>query len=65
LCNTYNKKKCGDRYGEIDGNTLRGVSEKQAQRLQKLGAEYIGGFNTYNYDSQLSQVLQGSIVDIN
>lgn len=65
LCNTYNKKKCSDRDGVLDGNTLRWVSEKQAQRLQSLGAEYIGGFNTYNYESNLSQVLQGSIIDIN
>jgi hypothetical protein len=63
ICNQFNRMPCLD--WDADGDVY-GVSESQWNWLNDLGdVELIEGFNTYNGDSDLSQILQGSWLKIN
>jgi len=69
LCDNFNKRNSNtkDWDGELSPNeNIYGVSTKAANYLNKnydVEIEYT--FNTYNYDSDLSQVLQGSRLQLN
>ena len=56
-CNDYNTLACDDWESEIYG-----VSKAQAEWLSERGFEIGESFNTYNGESSLSQVLQGTLV---
>ena len=58
LCDKFNELNtdCKD----WDGDFAWGVSQKGADFLELIGMEYKHEFNTYNGDSDLSQILQGS-----
>lgn len=55
LCNKYNKLPCADWDSDICG-----VSESQSKWLIKHGLRVGASFNTYNGESNLSQVIQGT-----
>lgn len=60
LCDKYNKLKCNDWDGEYYG-----VSASQQKWLDNRGFVVEGeSFNTYNGDSSLSQVLQGTTLKL-
>ena len=58
LCDKFNElnTNCKD----WDGDFAWGVSQKGADFLELIGMESKHEFNTYNGDSDLSQILQGS-----
>ena len=58
LCDSFNKKRVGD----WDGDT-HGVSASGQKWLEKMSLELGDTFNTYNGESSLSQVLQGTICE--
>lgn len=60
-CEAFNKLACDDWEGEYYG-----TSAKQCAWLDRKGftASRRGEFNTYNWDSNLSQVLQGSFLTL-
>jgi len=61
ICKEFNQLPCEDHDGEACG-----ISADQWQWLNDLGeVEIINTFNTYNGDSDLSQILQGSWITIN
>tara|TARA_R110000850_G_scaffold79930_9_gene171956 strand:+ start:1756 stop:2376 length:621 start_codon:yes stop_codon:yes gene_type:complete len=62
LCDKFNElnTNCKD----WDGDFAWGVSQKGADFLELIGMESKHEFNTYNGDSDLSQVLQGSWLDM-
>ena len=62
LCDKFNELNtdCKD----WDGDFAWGVSQKGADFLELIGMESKHEFNTYNGDSDLSQVLQGSWLDM-
>lgn len=64
LCNEYNTLKCKD----WDGFTY-GVSKDQEQWLKAHGVDTnidnANSWNSYNGDSMLSQVIQGTNIEIN
>lgn len=63
ICDEFNTMPCLD--WEADGDVY-GVSETQWNWLNNLGdVKLTQGFNTYNGDSDLSQILQGSWLTIN
>jgi hypothetical protein len=63
ICDEFNTMPCLDR--EADGDVY-GVSETQWNWLNNLGdVKLTQDFNTYNGDSDLSQILQGSWLTIN
>jgi len=55
-CKAFNKLPCED----WDGGETYGISKKQSEWLKKRGFEFKNSFNTYNGESSLSQVLQGT-----
>jgi hypothetical protein len=60
FCEKFNRMKCENWDGEFFG-----TSAKQCAWLEKNGFEvdkYRREFNTYNYDSDFSQVLQGTFL---
>lgn len=60
LCDRFNKLPCDNWDGEFYG-----TSDKQCEWLEKRGFEvdkHRNSFNTYNWDSNLSQVLQGTFL---
>lgn len=59
VCEEYNRKKCPDWESDIHG-----VSKSQRAWLDKKGFVIGDSFNTYNHDSNLSQVLQWTIIDL-
>ena len=62
LCDEFNSMPCKD----WDCEALYGVSETQWNWLNELGDLKVEHtFNTYNGDSDLSQILQGSWLTIN
>lgn len=62
LCDDFNSMPCKD----WDCEALYGVSEAQWNWLQEQGdIKVTHTFNTYNGDSDLSQILQGSWLTIN
>jgi hypothetical protein len=60
-CDSFNKLACSDWDGEYYG-----TSAKQCAWLEKHGftESKRGAFNTYNWDSNLSQVLQGTFLTL-
>ena len=62
LCDKFNElnTNCKD----WDGDFAWGVCQKGADFLELIGMESKHEFNTYNGDSDLSQVLQGSWLDM-
>jgi hypothetical protein len=60
ICNEFNVMPCSDWDSDIYG-----VSEIQKAWLLKQGFEIGDSFNTYNDNSSLSQVLQGTYVTLN
>jgi hypothetical protein len=58
LCDDFNKLPCKD----WDSEKAYGISEKQAQWLEAHGLTIKDTWNSYNYESNLSQVLQGANV---
>lgn len=61
ICDDFNKMPCEDNDGEVYG-----TSAAQWQWLNDLGEfQKNGSFNTYNGDSDLSQILQGAWITIN
>lgn len=60
LCNKYNRLVCKDWDSEIYG-----VSTKQEAWLSKHGLEAGDCINTYNHDSNLSQILQYTYMPYN
>jgi hypothetical protein len=69
VCDNFNKRNSNtkDWDGELSSNeNIYGVSTKAANYLNKnYDVEVEHTFNTYNYDSDLSQVLQGSRLQLN
>ena len=62
-CNEYNQRTVDDH-----GSDLNGVSHANEEWLEAIGFtwdERTCGFNTYNWDNNFSQVLQGNIVELN
>lgn len=55
LCEKFNKLPCKD----WDSEKAYGISEKQAEWLEKHGLEFGDTWNSYNGESCLSQTLQG------
>jgi hypothetical protein len=66
ICKKFNRlnKNTNDCDGAIAGDCIYGVSVNAANFLNSLNAECLRTFNTYNYDSDLSQVIQGSEIEI-
>jgi hypothetical protein len=60
ICDKFNRMKVKD----WDCEDFYGVSAKQGEYLERLGAKELRTFNTYNGDSDLSQVLQGSFIEL-
>jgi hypothetical protein len=58
VCNAYNRLKCKDWDSEIYG-----VSEAQAKWLERRGLKAGDSWNTYNGESNLSQILQGTNIN--
>ena len=75
ICNEFNKinTDCKDWDAEVNDDIfIYGVSKEAWQRLPQLGQgmslnsiNIHNTFNTYNYDNDLTQVLQGSNLTIN
>ena len=63
LCNEYNALECKDWDGTAEIGVY-GVSKKQAEWIKKHGFEIKDTFNSYNGDSSLSQVIQGTWLKI-
>jgi hypothetical protein len=64
ICDYFNAMPCGD--WDADNEEVHGVSQFQWDWLtNKCEVEVNYGFNTYNGDSDLSQILQGSWLTIN
>lgn len=67
ICEKFNRRQGADWEGDLPGkDSIYGVSERAANWLQdnhEVEVEYT--FNTYNGDSDLSQILQGSRLQIN
>ena len=62
-CNEYNQRTVDDW-----GSDLNGVSHSNEEWLEAIGFtwdERACGFNTYNWDNKVSQVLQGNFVERN
>lgn len=57
-CERFNRLKCLD----WDSDVAYGISQKQAEWLERNGLAVTDTWNTYNGDSNLSQVLQGANV---
>lgn len=55
LCKRFNRLDCED----WDGDTY-GISKAQSEWLAKRGFTYGRSWNTYNHETSLSQVLQGT-----
>jgi hypothetical protein len=65
ICEKFNRRQGADWEGELPGNSIYGVSNRASEWLQsnyEVQVEYT--FNTYNGDSDLSQILQGSRIKI-
>ena len=67
VCEKFNRRNNNpsDWEGELPGESIYGVSNRAADWLQsnyEVNVEYT--FNTYNGDSDLSQILQGSRLEI-
>lgn len=55
ICDDFNALKCKEWNSDIYG-----ISEKQKDWLFSNGFEFGESFNSYNYESNLSQVIQGT-----
>lgn len=62
ICDDFNSWADGD---WSDESEFYGVTEGQHEMLKHFDVEELYTFNTYNGDSDLSQILQGSWVKIN
>ena len=63
ICKEFNQLPCNDHDANCDAY---GISADQWQWLNDLGyVEIINTFNSYNGDSDLSQIIQGSWITIN
>ena len=63
ICKEFNQLPCNDHDANCD---VYGISADQWQWINDLGdVEINSTFNTYNGDSDLSQILQGSWITIN
>lgn len=60
ICNKFNSKPVHDWDSDICG-----VSQKGAKRLERWGFEVGNSWNTYNWCSSHSQVLQGTDLELN
>ena len=67
ICEKFNRRQGADWEGDLPGkDSIYGVSERAANWLQdNHEVEVECTFNTYNGDSDLSQILQGSRLQIN
>ena len=69
ICNDFNKinSNCKDWDAETnDDNFLYGVSKEAWNTLKSINhVEFIRSYNTYNYESDLVQTLQGANLTIN
>ena len=66
VCEVFNKLNFLEDIEECDVSGFYQVNEIAYKYLKTLGYKEIGhGFNTYNGDSHLTQVLQGQYLDIN
>ena len=64
ITDTFNELNIGS--DNWDNDDYYGVSRESGEYLNSVGARPIGDtWNTYNYYSNLSQVLQGCYIDIN
>ena len=62
ICDEFNSMPCDD----WDAEDVYGVSKEQWDWLHTIGDVLIlDTFNTYNHDSDLSQVMQGSWIEVN
>ena len=62
ICDHFNSMPCND----WDAEDVYGVSAEQWDWLNTMGdVQVLNTFNTYNSDSDLSQILQGSWIEIN
>ena len=59
LCDSFNSLKCDNWDSEIYG-----VSEKQEKWIEKQGFEIGDSFNSYNGESNLSQIIQGTYLKL-
>lgn len=64
ICDEFNQLNIGADNWNWDADAY-GVSFEAGGYLDALGAEIEYTFNTYNYESDLDQVLQGSLLKIN
>jgi len=65
ICEEFNKLNTSPDNWDCD-EEVYGVSQKSWHYLHEFGeVEILYTFNTYNYDSDLSQILQGSHLKIN
>jgi len=63
ICDEFNSMPCND-WDAI--SVFHGVSAEQWDWLNTIGdVQVLNTFNTYNSDSDLSQILQGSWIEIN
>ena len=60
ICQEFNARPAKD----WDFEKAYGVSKRSGEWLLSIGADFGASFNTYNYESSLSQVLQGTYVTI-
>jgi hypothetical protein len=61
ICDKFNRMKVTD----WDCEDFYGVSVKQGEFLERYDVKEQRTFNTYNGDSDLSQILQGSWIELN
>lgn len=65
ICEGFNKLNTNPNNWDANEFDIYGVSKEAWHYLQEFGeVEILHTFNTYNYDSDLSQVLQGSHLEI-
>lgn len=60
ICEEFNARPVKD----WDFEEAYGVSKRNGEWLLSIGADFDASFNTYNHESALSQVLQGTYVTI-
>jgi len=61
ICDEFNSMPCDD----WDAEDVYGVSKEQWDWLETVGMiRVLNTFNTYNHDSDLSQIIQGSWINI-
>jgi len=64
VCDEFNAVNAGcDNWDGSENHDVYGVSAEGMEVLERYGMTVGGSFNTYNGDSSLDQVLQGTLLD--